>query len=124
MVLQPNFWQKRREQYDTLNQLWLETWHDPDVKGRIIGVQTQMTIFDLLLGLQLSIKFLSMHTDGNFNDAFFSLCNCFSKHNNINLPTLPLKRKAPKRYKIGTEEGSHSATVEDHYCQAYLRYWI
>ena len=42
-------------------QLWdecLETRLDPDVKGRIIGVQTQMTTFDLLLGLQVSMKIL------------------------------------------------------------------
>ena len=142
------------EHYDTLSQLWdecLETRLDPNIKGRIIGVQTQMTTFDLLFGLQLSIKFLkitdnlsrtlqkqsmsaaegqsvaeltiktlkSRHTDGNFN-AFFSLCNCFCKHYNVKLTTLPWKRKAPKRYEIGTEEGSHSATVEDQYHQAYF----
>ena len=142
------------EHYDTLSQLWdecLETRLDPNIKGRIIGVQTQMTTFDLLFGLQLSMKFLkitdnlsrtlqkqsmsaaegqavaeltvktlkSRHTDGNFN-AFFSLCNYFCKHYNINLPTLPWKRKAPKRYEIGTEEGSHSTTVEDQYHQAYF----
>ena len=141
------------EHYDTLSQLWdecLETRLDPDVKGRIIGVQTQMTTFDLLFGLQLSMKILkitdnlsrtlqkqsmsaaegqsvaeltvktlkSMRTDANFN-AFFTLCNCFREHSNVNLPVLPRKRKAPRRYEIGTEDGSHSATVEDHYRQAY-----
>ena len=29
-------------------------------------------------------------------------------------------RKAPRRFEIGTEEGSHSATVEDHYRRAYF----
>ena len=141
------------EHYDTLSRLWdecLETRLDPDVKGRIIGVQTQMTTFNLLFGLQLSMKILkitdnlsrtlqkqsmsaaegqsvaeltiktlkSMRTDANFN-AFFTLCNCFREHSNVNLPVLPRKRKAPKRYEIGTEDGSHSATVEDHYRQAY-----
>ena len=141
------------EHYDTLSQLWdecLETRLDPDVKGRIIGVQTQMTTFDLLFGLQLSMKILkitdnlsrtlqkqsmsaaegqsvaeltvktlkSMRSDANF-DAFFTLCNCFREHSNVNLPVLPRKRKAPRRYEIGTEDGSHSATVEDHYRQQY-----
>ena len=48
---------------DTLSQLWdecLETQLDPDIKGRIIGVQTQMTTFDLLFGLQLSMKILKI----------------------------------------------------------------
>ncbi len=30
------------ENYEVLNQLWEETRLDPDMKGRIIGVQTQM----------------------------------------------------------------------------------
>ena len=111
------------EHYDTLSQLWdecLETRLDPDVKGRIIGVQTQMTTFDLLFGLQLSMKILkitdnlsrtlqkqsmsaaegqsvaeltvktlkSMRTDANFN-AFFTLCNCFREHGNVNLLVFP-----------------------------------
>ena len=52
-----------------------------------------------------------MGTDENFN-AFFSLCNCFCEHNNVNLPNLLWKLKAPQRYEIGTGEGSHSATIE------------
>ena len=110
------------EHYDTLSQLWdecLETRLDPDIKGRIIGLQTQMTTFDLLFGLQLSMKilkitdnlsktlqkqsmsaaegqsvaeltvktFMSMRTDANFN-AFFTLCNCFREHSNVNFPVL------------------------------------
>ena len=42
-------------------ELWeqcLETRLDPDVKGRIIGVKTQMTKFDLLFGLQLCERIL------------------------------------------------------------------
>ena len=161
------------EHYDTLSQLCdecLETWLDPDIKGRIIGVQTQMTTFDLLFGLQLSMKILkiigvqtqmttfdllfglqlkitdnlsrtlqkqsmsaaegqsvaeltvktlkSMRTDENF--TFFALCNCFRECTNTNLPVLPRKKKAPRRFEIGTEEGSHSATVEDHYRRGYF----
>ena len=68
--------------------------------------------------LPLQLTFKSMCTDANFS-AFFSLCNCFCEHSNINLPVLPRKRKAPRRYKIRTEDGSHSATVEDHHRQTY-----
>ena len=142
------------EYYDILSQLWdecLETRLDPNVKDRIIGMQTQMTTFDLLFGLQLSMKILkitdklsktlqkqsmsaaegqsvaevtvktlkSMRTDENFT-AFFDVCNCFCERTNTNLPILPRKRKAPRRFEIGTEEGTHSATVEDHYRQAYF----
>ena len=42
------------EHYNTPSQLWdefLETQLDPDVEGRIIGVQAQMTTLDLLFGL-------------------------------------------------------------------------
>ena len=101
-----------------------------------------MTTFDLLFGLQLSMKILtdnlrktlqkqsmsaaegqfvaeSMRTDEDFT-AFFDVCNCFRERTNTNLPILPQKRKAPRRFEIGTGEETHSATVEDHYCQAYF----
>ena len=32
---------------------------------------------------------------------------------------LPRKRRAPQRYEVGSEEGSHSTTVEDHYRRQY-----
>ena len=118
------------------------------MKGRIIGVQTQMT---MLFGLQLSMKILkitdnlsrtlqkqsmsaaegqsvdeltvktlkSMRTGDNFK-AFFDLVNCFRERTNSDLPRLPRKRRAPRRFEIGTGEGSHSATVEDHYRQTYF----
>ena len=110
-----------------------------------------MTTFDLLFGLQLSIKILKitdnlsrtlqkqsmsaaegqsmadlmvkmlkpMRTDANFN-ASFGLCNCFCEFTNTNLPILLRKRKGPRRFEIESEEGSHSATDEDHYHQAYF----
>ena len=141
------------EHYDTLSQFWyecIETRLYSDVKDRITGVQTQMTTFDLLFGLQLSLKNLKitddlsgtlqkqsfpaaeghsvaeltvktlkfMCTDANFS-VFFSLYNCFHTSSNVDLPMLPQKRKAPRRYEIGTEDGLLSATVEDHYHQAY-----
>ena len=51
------------DNYSILNQLWdktLETKLDPDVKGRIIGVQTQMSQFNLFFGLHLCKKILKI----------------------------------------------------------------
>ena len=51
------------ENYDVLKQLWSEcltTQLDPDVKGRIIGVQAQMATFNVLFGLQLAMKILKI----------------------------------------------------------------
>ncbi len=51
------------ENYEILNQLWeecLETRLDPDMKGRIIGVQTQMSHYKLLFGLKLSERILKI----------------------------------------------------------------
>ena len=50
------------ENYEVLKQLWeecLETRLDPDVKGRIIGVQTQMSRYNLLFGLKLCERILN-----------------------------------------------------------------
>ena len=44
------------DDFDALKKLWeecLETKLDPDVKGRIIGVQTQMLHYNTLFGLLL-----------------------------------------------------------------------
>ena len=51
------------ENYDALNRLWsqcLKTRLDADVKGRIIGVQTQMKRYNFLFGLHLSKKILKI----------------------------------------------------------------
>lgn len=51
------------ENYAVLKQLWSEclTFQlDPDVKGRIIGVQAQMATFDVLFGMQLAMKILKI----------------------------------------------------------------
>ena len=47
--------------YNTLKQLWeecLTTSLQPDIKGRIIGVKSQMSNFDVLFGLKLLKEFL------------------------------------------------------------------
>ena len=142
------------ENYVVLKQLWSEcltTQLDPDVKGRIIGVQAQMATFYVLFGLQLAMKILkitdnlsrtlqkqtmsaaeghslaectvktlvSMRTTDCF-DGFLLLVHCYCEQTNTNPPVLPRKRRAPQRFEVGTGEGSHSSTVEDHYRHAYF----
>ena len=51
------------ENYKVLKQLWeecLETRLEPDVRGRIIGVSTQMSKYDLLFGLKLCERILKI----------------------------------------------------------------
>ena len=51
------------DNYDDLKRLWqecLETRLQPDIKGRIIGVQTQMSNFNTLFGLHMSKKILKI----------------------------------------------------------------
>ena len=51
------------DNFDALKKLWeesLETKLNPDVKGRIIGVQTQMLHYKTLFGLLLSMKILKI----------------------------------------------------------------
>lgn len=142
------------DNYDELKRLWvecLETRLEPDIKGRIIGVQTQMLSFNTLFGLQLSKKILkitdnlsrtlqkqkmssaegqaiaeltvrtlkAMRTDTSFT-LFFNLVDRFRELTGTNFPVLPRKRKAPQRFEVGSSEGSHSATVEDHYRRQYF----
>ena len=137
------------DNFDTLKKLWeecLETKLDPDVKGRIIGVQTQMLHYNTLFGLLLSKKILKitdnlsrtlqkqamsaaegqtvteltvrtlkvMRTEESFT-LFFDLVDRFRELTGTDLPVLPRKRRAPQRYEVGSAEGSHSITVEDHY---------
>ena len=49
--------------YNNLKQLWdecLEKRLDPDIKGRIIGVKTQMTQYKVLFGLKLCERVLKI----------------------------------------------------------------
>ena len=139
--------------YDNLNKLWeecLETSLLPDVKGRVIGVQTQMSKFDVLFGLKLCVRILKitdnlsktlqkdslsaaeaqsvakltvttlkkMRADEGF-DLFFKLVLSLQGSTGTNPPILPRKRKAPRRYEVGSGEGYHSSTVQDLYRQHY-----
>ena len=49
----------------------------------------------------------------------FNLVNRFCELTGTDPPVLPRKRRAPQRLEVGSAEGSHSATVEDHYRRQY-----
>ena len=141
------------DNYDPLKRLWdecLETRLEPDIKGHIIGVQTQMLRYSTLFGLQLGKKILkitdnlsrtlqhqamsaaegqavaeltvrtlkAMRTEESFA-MFFDLVNRFHEMSGTDSPVLPRKRRAPQRFEIGSGEGSHSETVEEHYRHQY-----
>ena len=64
---------------------------------------------------ECTVKTLVSMRTTEFFDGFFRLVNVFCASRDTNPPVLPRKRRAPARFEIGTGEGSHSATVEDHY---------
>ena len=142
------------QNYCPLNQLWeesLKTRLDPDVKGRIIGVKAQMSLYNMLFGLKLCERILcitdnlsktlqtqslsaseaqqlarltsdtlkGMRTDQAF-ELFFQMVEHLRNQTETAEPSLPRRRKAPKRYEVGEAEGYHSPTVEDHYRRYYF----
>lgn len=142
------------DNYFVLQQLWdecLDKRLDPDVKGRIIGVKTQMSRYNLLFGLHLSKKVLKitdnlsralqkqslsaaegqeiaqisletligMRTNEAFS-LFFKLVEQSRKHTDTDEPVLPRKRKAPSYFEVGSGEGFHRTTVEEHYRRQYF----
>lgn len=140
------------ENYEVLNQLWeecLETRLDPDVKGRLIGIQTQMS--QLLFGLKLCERILKItdnlsktlqhqslsaaqaqdiaeltvktlkgiRTDEAF-ELFFQLVECLRNRTDTEEPSLPRKRKAPKRLEVGDGDHYYSPTIQEHYRRQYF----
>ena len=61
----------------------------------------------------------SFITDEAF-ELFYQLVERLSVNVGADGPTLPRKRKAPKRYEIGEGEGYHSPTVSEHYHRLYF----
>ena len=119
--------------YSTLNAVWEECLQseirlDPDVKARIIGVQSQMLTFNLLFGSKLCKRILKitdnlsrtlqktslsaayaqyiasltittlhkMRTDVAFW-VFFDLVELLRTSAGVEQPSLPRKRKVPRR---------------------------
>ena len=142
--------------YNTLGILWEEclqsqTWLDPDVKARIIGVQSQMSTFNLLFGLKLCEQILKMtnnlsktlqkstlsaataqhiasltvttlskmRTDEGFH-SFFATVKSLCTTVGAEQPSLPRKRKVPRRIDNGSGDSYSSATIEEHYRQQYF----
>jgi len=56
----------------------------------------------------------------NSFDLFFSLVEKIHQQTGCDEPVLPWKQKAPKHLEVGTTEGFHSASVQEHYHQLYF----
>ena len=68
---------------------------------------------------KLTLKTLQkMRTDENF-DLFFKVVLSLQESTGTDTPILPRKRKAPRHYEVGSEEGHHSSTVQDLYRKHY-----
>ena len=68
---------------------------------------------------ELTVRTLkAMRTEASFA-LFFDLVGRFRELTGTDPPVLPRKRRAPQRYEVGSAEGSHSTTVEDHYRPQY-----
>ena len=60
------------DNHSALMQLWEESIEErlePDVKGRIIGVQTQMRQYNMLLGLKLCERVLKVTDNLSMQDS-------------------------------------------------------
>ena len=69
---------------------------------------------------ELTCKTLDkMHTDDYFQ-LFWANALRYQYEFGVNEPELPRKRKAPRRFEVGTGESSFSTTPEDLYCQKYM----
>ena len=61
----------------------------------------------------------SIRSDEKF-DLFWNLTQKRASELDVNEPTLPRKRKRPKRYDSGTSTGDFPSTVENHYKKIYF----
>ncbi len=69
---------------------------------------------------ELTIKTLrGMRTDEAF-ELFFDLVEHLRNHTNTEEPSLPRKRKAPKRLEVGSGDHYHSPTIQEHYRQQHF----
>ncbi len=142
------------ENYSILQQLWdecLDTRLDPDVKGRVIGVKTQMVQYNLFFGFHLCETILKitdnlsrtlqkqtmsaaagqsvadltvatlkqMRSDESFK-LFYALVDTNRQNTGVDEPALPRKRRAPRQFEVGSSDGFHSSSVEDHYRYKYF----
>lgn len=69
---------------------------------------------------ELTVRTLkAMRSEESFG-LFFDLVDRFRELTGTQPPALPRKRRAPQRYEVGSGEGSHCTTVEDHYRLQYF----
>ena len=53
-------------------------------------------------------------------DLFWDYVQKQTSSVDVSQPTLPRRRKVPRRFELGDSEGDHPATVKDHYRRIYF----
>ena len=143
------------DNYESLNELWDSCLHgserlDPDMKARIIGVQAQMTSFNLLFGLKLCETVLKITDNlsralqksslsasegqhiaslttatlsGLRTDTSFELffASVETLRAKLGVDAAVLPRKRKRPQRYDDGDGHHyAASVEDHFRQLYF----
>ena len=60
-----------------------------------------------------------MRSDESFR-LFYNLVDTNHQKAGVDEPILPRKRKAPRRFEVGSSDGFHSPTVQDYYRYKYF----
>ena len=68
---------------------------------------------------KLTLDVLKSLRDENHFKGFYARVRQDEARFQVDPPTLPRKRKAPRRFEIGSSDGTFHTTVEDHYRQIY-----
>lgn len=70
--------------------------------------------------VHLTLQTLQNMRNTDSFDLLFSLVEKVRQQTDSDKPVLPRKRKAPKHLEVGSAEGFHCASVQEHYCQLYF----
>ena len=121
-----------------------------DARARVNGVSAQMKCFDFLFGIALGelllmhsdnlsktlqhklsaaegqataallVKTLEKMRDDKSFDLFWAKVSMLVTKFDVSEPSLPRKRKCPRRYEEGSAEAEFSSSVKDHYRRQYF----
>ena len=70
--------------------------------------------------VKLTLQTLKNMRNADSFDLFFSLVEKVRQQTGCDEPVLPRKRKAPKHLEVGSAEGFHSVSVQEHYRRLYF----
>lgn len=129
--------------------LCLESYLEPDVKSRIIGVKHQMSTFEFFIGVvigerilqhtdnlsktlqhkdisategqeaNLSVKTLQRMRDEQTFDLFWTMVQQLASKYDVGEPPLPRKRKAPRHLEVGSSEPEYPSSPKEYYKRIY-----